>query len=107
MQYIEDFKRELISNDFQDDKYKYELSIDYETYSATNNIISVIFRIVKNSSYLAHPDVEIVTKTYDLSNDREVELDDIMLGEYLQKISQISESYFNTNKTYKDNIDIL
>lgn len=103
--YIEEFKNELADNSFDDKDYKYELSIDYETYSAPNDIVSITFNITENSSYLAHPDVKIETKVYDLSNDREVELATIMDGEYLKYISQISENYFSSNENYRDNID--
>lgn len=104
-QYIEEFKNELASNSFYDKDYKYELSIDYEIYSAPNNIISITFNIIENSSYLAHPDVKIVTKVYNLSDDIEVELSNIMNGEYLKFISQTSENYFSANEIYKDNMD--
>ncbi len=104
-QYIEEFKNESANSTSGNKDYKYELSIDYEAYSAPNNIISIAFNIVESGSYLAHPDVKIVTKMYDLSGDREVELSSIMNGEYLKFISQISENYFKTDETYKDNID--
>lgn len=104
-QYIKKFKNELSNNSFDDEDYKYELSIDYEAHSAPNNIISINFDITENSSYLAHPNEKIVTKTYDLSKDKELELDNIMKGEYLKFISKVSEKYFTSNETYKDNID--
>lgn len=104
-QYIKEFKNELSSNSSLDNDYKYELSIDYEIHSAPNNIISVTFNIVESSSYLAHPDEKIETKVYDLTNDKEVELENIMKGDYLKFISERSENYFNTNEIYKDSID--
>lgn len=103
--YIEEFKNELASNSSRDDNHKYELSIDYEIYRAPNNIVSISFNIVENSSYLAHPDEKIETKVYDLSNDKEMELENIMNGKYLKFISGISENYFTTNEIYKDSID--
>lgn len=104
-QHIKEFKNETNSYSSSDRDYKYELSIDYKTYSASNNIISIIFNIAKNSSYLAHPDENIVTKLYDLSEDKEIGLKDIMEGEYLKFVSETSEKHFNRDKTYKDNID--
>lgn len=104
-QYIKEFKDELKSNTSRNKDYKYELSIDYEAHSAPNNLISLIFNISENGSYLAHPDVKIVTKVYDLSNDSEVKLDNIMNGEYLEYISQISERHFIADETYKNSID--
>lgn len=103
--YIEKFKKESENNLSHDKDYKYELSIDYETYSTTNNIISIDFEIIEDSSYMAHPDINIETKAYDLSNDKEVELDDIMKGEYLEYISEISEDYFTSHETYKEDAD--
>lgn len=103
--YIEEFKNELGNNTYEDKDYKYELNIDYETYIGPSNIISIIFNITEDSSYLAHPDVKIKTKVYDLSNNSEVELDSIMSGEYLKRISQISEDYFRSSETYKNNVD--
>ena len=104
-QYIEEFKSEVESNSFEDDNHNSELSIDYEVYSGPNNIVSINFNIMENSSYMAHPDERIITKSYDLSNDREVGLDDIMNGDYLKHISEISESYFTMDENYKDNIE--
>lgn len=104
-QYIEEFKKNLENNSFRDKDYKYELSIDYEVHKAPDNIISIGFNIVENSSYLAHPDEKLVTKIYDLSKDKEVELDDLMDGEYLKFISQISEKYYKGKETYKDSVD--
>ncbi len=104
-QHIEKFKDELVSNAFDTKDYKYELSIDYEAFSAPNNTVSISFEIVESSSYLAHPDSKIVTKVYDLTGDREIELGNIMNGEYLKHIARISEDYFTTNETYKDGID--
>ncbi|HZK39826.1 MAG TPA: polysaccharide deacetylase family protein [Clostridia bacterium] len=104
-QHIEEFKNKLASDAFDTKDYKYELSIDYEAFSAPNNMISISFDIVENSSYLAHPDSRIVTKVYDLTGDREVELGNIMNGEYLKHIARISENYFTGNETYKDGID--
>ncbi len=104
--YIKDFKQELANNSFDDKNHKSELRIDYGTYIGPNNLISIEFDIVEDSSYMAHPDVNVATKIYDLSNDREIELGDIMNEGYLEHISQISEEYFTSNKTYKDNIDV-
>lgn len=104
-QSIEKFKNKLASDAFDTKDYKYELSIDYEAFSAPNNTVSISFEIVESSSYLAHPDSKIVTKVYDLSGDREIELGNIMNGEYLKHIARISEDYFTTNETYKDGID--
>lgn len=104
-QCIEEFKNKLADNSFSNKDYKYELGIDYEVHNAPNNIISLTFNIVENGSYLAHPDVKIATRVYDLSKDREISLDNIMDGEYLKYIAQLSEDYFGTDETYKDNID--
>ena len=104
-QYIEEFKSELENNSLEDKNHKSELSIDYEVYSAPNNIISITFNIMENSPYMAHPNERIFTKSYDLSNDREVGLDDIMNGEYLKYISGLSENYFSVDESYKDNIE--
>ena len=106
-QHIEEFKDDLANNTSLNKDYKYELSIDYEVYRAPNNIVSIIFNIVESGSYLAHPDVKTVTKVYDLSNDRQVQLANIMDGEYLGYISQISENYFLKSETYKDGMDSL
>lgn len=105
-QYIEEFKKKLKKDSFEDKDYKSELSIDYGTFMAPNNMISIGFDIVEASSYLAHPDLEIVTKTYDLSGDKEIHLDDIMEDGYLEYISKISKEYFSGNKTYRDNVDL-
>jgi len=104
-QYIADFKKELANDPYYNKDSDYELNIDFETYNAPNNLVSVIFNITEDSSTLAHPDTKIFTKVYDLSNDIEVELANIMDGEYLEHISQISENYFRTNESYKDNVD--
>ena len=104
-QHIEEFKNELQSDSFSNKDYKYELNIDYEVHSGPNNMVSLSFNIIENGSYLAHPDVKIVTKVYDLSNDKEVELGNIMNGEYLKYMAQVSEAYFSRDEIYKDNID--
>lgn len=104
-EYIKDFKNELANNSYDNKDFKYELSIDYETYRGPDNIVSISFDIMESSSYLAHPDIKIETRVYDLSNDKEVELDNIMNGEYLKYISQLSENYFSKSEIYGDNID--
>lgn len=103
--HIEEFKSELENNDFSNKDYKYELSIDYDTDSGPNNLISITYDITKNSSYLAHPDFKIETKVYDLSADREVEMENIMKDGYLKYISQLSENYFKEDEIYKESID--
>lgn len=104
--YIENLKRELAEDPYYDEDFDYELNIDFKTYNAPNNLVSVIFNITENSSSLAHPIVEVETKVYDLSNDLEIELSDIMDGDYLVHISQLCENYFRTDDYYKDNIDL-
>ncbi len=104
-QYIEEFKNELVNYSYVDKDSKYELNIDYETYSAPGNVVSIVFTITRDSSAMAHPDVMIATKVYDLSNDMEIDLNTIMEGEYLNHISQICENYFRNDENYKDNID--
>lgn len=103
--FIKEFKNEITSNSFPDKKNQYELNIDYETHSAPNNLISITYTIFENSSYMAHPNQRVITKTYDLSNDIEVELANIMNGEYLEFIAQTSKNYFSSDEVYKDNID--
>lgn len=103
--YIKTFKSEIGDNLFPNKNNKYELHIDYETHSAPNNIISIAFNILESASYMAHPNVKVVTKAYDLSNDSEVELSHIMNGEYLKFIAEMSENYFSSDEVYKDNID--
>lgn len=103
--YIQEFKSDLVKNPIRHKKHQYELSINYESYDGPKDIVNINFDIVENGSYLAHPDVDNVTKVYDLSKDKEVFLSDIMKGDYLNYISKISENYFKTHGTYKDNID--
>lgn len=104
-QYIEDFHKELEKNGSKDKDYRYELSIDYDTYKGPNNIVSINYNIVKNSSYLAHPDEVILSKVYDLNEDKEIKLDDFMTGQYLKHISDISEEYFIKDEKYKKGTD--
>lgn len=103
-QAIEDFRNNMNSTPHNKD-YKYELSIDYDTYKGPSNIISISFIIIEDGSYLAHPDSKIITKVYDLSSDTEVGLENIMSGNYLKHLAQISKSYFTSNDTYKNNVD--
>lgn len=104
-QEISDFKKEIKSEKNKDKDYKYELSIDYETYSGPGDIVSVKFNIIRNSSYLAHPDEAVITKVYDINKDRELELKDIMNNEYLKYISKTSESKFSNDEVYKDSVE--
>lgn len=103
--YIEGYKNDLTEDILADPEHHYELNIDYETYGAPNDLVSIAFTITEDSSSFAHPDVSIVTRTYDLANDSIIELDDIMKGEYLEYIAQACENIFKTSKTYKKNID--
>ena len=103
--YIEKFKNEIESHGLPDKSNQYELNIDYEINSVTNNIISITFNILQTSSYMAHPIVEVETKSYDLASDLDIELSNIMDGEYLKFISDKSENHFSLSDTYKDNID--
>ena len=102
---ITEFKADFSANIDKNNEDKYELSIDYETHGATEDLVSVAFYVTEDSSAWAHPDVNIVTKTYDLVSDAEVALDDILRGEYLQYISQVSEQYFLSDDVYKSHID--
>lgn len=104
-EYIEDFKNQLKEKGLSDKDYKNELSIDYEVQKAPNNMVSINFNIIKNASYLAHPDESLITRTYDISNDKELKLDEIMDGQYLKFISGTSENYFREDEKYKDGLD--
>ncbi len=103
--YIDDFKSKSAEISNNDKDYKYELSVDYETYNAPADIVSVSYNILENSIYMAHPDEKMVTRIYDLSGDKEIKLDDILDGEYLKFLSDKSEKYFKDNEEYKDSID--
>ena len=103
--YIKEFKSVIETNAFDEEDYKYELSIDYKTYSPSNGIVSVSYDIFENASYMAHPDVKVETKLYDLEKDMELKLDDIMKGEYLNFVSEKTRDYFSSNEKYKDSIN--
>ena len=103
--YINDFKNTLDQETLAQEDHKSELSIDYEIYQAPSNIISIVFNVQEDSSYMAHPIVSTDTKSYDLTKDTEVKLDDIMEGDYLKYISKLSKDYFTNHETYKDGID--
>lgn len=103
--FIDAFKEEISGESFPDKANQYELNIDYDTDLGPNNIISITYTVFESSSYMAHPNVRIVTKAIDLSKDLEVDLDYIMDNEYLEYISQLSKKYFSTHEIYKDSID--
>jgi peptidoglycan/xylan/chitin deacetylase (PgdA/CDA1 family) len=103
--YIEGYKNDLTEEVLVDPKHHYELNIDYETYGAPNDLVSIAFTITEDSSSFAHPDVGIITRTYDLANDSIIGLNDIMEGEYLEYIAQACENIFRTSKIYKKNMD--
>ncbi len=103
--YIKEFKSVIETNAFDEEDYKYELSIDYKTYSPAKGIVSISYDIFENASYMAHPDVNVETKLYDLERDIELKLDDIMKGQYLNFISEKSKDYFLNNEKYKDSTD--
>lgn len=103
--YIDEFKF-LVKDHFpEDNNYKSELSIDYEAYQFSNNIVSIKFTILESMSYYAHPNVTIVTKIYDLKNKRLLELQDIMEDNYLGKISEFTLNYFNINVDFRQYTD--
>ncbi len=103
--HIEEFKDSLEDISFEDNNTHYELNIDYESFGAAENLVSISFYITEDSSGYAHPDVNIYTKVYDLSKDTELDLADIMEGDYLNHIAQVCENYFRSHESYKDHTD--
>lgn len=99
---VEEFKTLVKDSSTEDKNYKSELSIDYETYQFSDNIVSIKFTILKSMPYYAHPDIKIITKVYDLENKKLIELSDIMENNYLEKVSELVVDYFNTTEHYKE-----
>lgn len=103
--YINDFRELFKDTSVLDTNYKSELNIDYELFKAPSNIISIKFTIVENMYYYAQPNIKIETLNYDLINEKQVALEDILSGEYLEEISRISRTYFSNSKGYKEYVN--
>lgn len=102
--YINSFKRSVAGNIAENNNYKSELNIDYKIYKGPNNIVNVEFIIWENINYYAHPHTIIETRVYDINVGSVISLDHIMIGKYLNRISELSIDYFTNNEPYKDNI---
>ena len=81
-----------------------EFFMSFETYRLSENIISFKFTQFTNYRMLAHPEETIITKTYDLSSGKLLNIEDIFknmdalvpISQYIyEKLSQ--ESYFQDN----------
>lgn len=103
--YMNNFKDLFKDVSILDTNYKSELNIDYEIYNPYNNIVSIKFTIIENMYYYAHPNVVIHTLNYDLDNNKQIHLKNIMKGKYLEKISEISLNHFKNIAGYKDYIN--
>ena len=100
--YISTFKKAYKKNRILDSKSISELNIDYEVFIATDNIISVKFTIIENMDSNLEPQVSVEAINYDLIKDRVIELDDIMEGQYLRKISSLALNFFKDNEIYNN-----
>ena len=70
--YIDEFKILVKDYSTENESYKSELSIDYETYILSDNTIIVKFTILESMPYYAHPNMTIISKAYDLINEMPV-----------------------------------
>lgn len=70
---------------------KNSLYIEYNSFRHNNNIVSFKFDISQYVLGMAHPNNFIVTKTYNLLENKEIELDNLFVDDkYLTTIAQIS-----------------
>lgn len=103
--YIDEFKDQVNGNTYENSNYKDELNIDYETWAFSDDIASIKYSILINMPYYAHPYTKIDTAVYDFNNQKEIYLDDIMQGNYLNRISELIIENLKSNDKYSDYID--
>lgn len=103
--YIYNFKNLIKDVTLDDNTYKGELNIDYDVYSPGGDIVSIKFIITENLPYYAHPNIEVLTTTYDLGSGLELDLKDIMRGKFLEEISYIALESFSDQDQYMEYLD--
>lgn len=105
LKYINDFKEQTKGNKYENVSFKDELNIDYETWAFNDKIVSIKYSVFMNMPYYAHPDTRVDTAVYDLNSQNEIHLDDIMQGDYLSRISELTIKNLSSNEKYSDYLD--
>lgn len=90
-EYIEEFKSRNDEYVELTDTTKADLKIGYESFEATDNIVSVLLNVSERKAFEEEYTTRNYTFTFDLENDKEISLDEIFKGRYLNYISSYIE----------------
>lgn len=90
-EYIEEFKSKNDEYVELTDTTKADLKIGYESFEATDNIVSVLLNVSERKAFEEEYTTRNYTFTFDLENDKEISLDEIFKGRYLNYISSYIE----------------
>ncbi|MCI9272834.1 MAG: polysaccharide deacetylase family protein [Clostridiales bacterium] len=97
---LSDYQNNLPDDTHRPAEFSSSLWVDYSSYIAGDQIASIVFTVEKNDSTMAHPDVYILTMTFDLESQALLSLSDILEGEYLLAISDYVREYFMQTEPY-------
>ena len=102
-EYIEDFKSRNEEYVELTDTTKADLQIGYKTFEATENVVSVLLNISERKAFEEEYTTRNYAFTFDIENDKEISLDEIFKGRYLNYISSYIEDLV---VNYSDETDI-
>lgn len=102
-EYIDAFKSRNDEYVELSDTTKADLKIGYESFEATENIVSVLLKASERKAFEDEYTTENCTFVFDFENDKEISLDEIFKGRYLNYISSyIGDLVVN----YSDETDV-
>lgn len=103
---LAEFKAKIRDNKYlEENLFKAELNIDYETWLINERIVSIKYSIYVNMPNYPKPETGISTVIYDLKEQKKITSKDIMLENYLKKISQLTIKEFKLNPEYSGYVE--
>lgn len=94
-EYVEAFKEKNTEYVELTDTTKADLKIGYESYKATDDVMSVLLKISEREAFEETYKSEYYALAFDPKNDIKISLDDLFKGRYLNYISSYVEDYLN------------
>lgn len=85
----------------RDTEAEAELNIEFSTYR-TGDLVTLVYRITETASWQANPEERWKTFYFDLKEDKEVSLRELLPQEKLNEIALFTDQYFKTDAAWKN-----
>lgn len=87
------------------DDMESELWVDYSSYVVGDNLASVVYHQKMNFSVLANPEERVSTQVFNLKNQKELSLDDVLKGNYLPVLCSYAKTKLAEDEQLKQQMD--